>query len=128
VSYDEHLISMAGGDGDLHEGEHAIWCNGHAHFGPCRRGRVTGTEKAASPGGDGESDVLGEIAARIPQIPASEMSRTERDRAYLLAMVREQRAVIERVEAVADKLEAIRGYGRVATHLRIALTATEAAS
>ena len=45
-------------------------------------------------GGDGEADVLGEIEARIPQIPESEMSRAERDRAALLAMVREQQAAL----------------------------------
>jgi len=60
MSYDEHLISMAGGDGD----------------------------------------VLDQIAARIPRIPESEMSRAERDRATLIARVREQRAVIERVKAL----------------------------
>ena len=65
MSYDEHLISMAGGDGD----------------------------------------VLAGIEARIPQIPESAMSRAERDRATLLAMVREQAARLDAVEAVTESLD-----------------------
>lgn len=34
-------------EGLLHESDHAIWCSGHAHFGPCRRGRRIGTERQA---------------------------------------------------------------------------------
>jgi hypothetical protein len=86
--YNEHLISMAGGDGD----------------------------------------VVAEIAARIPQIHESEMSRAEKDRAALLAMVREQRAVIERVEVLVEILGARKGHllGWVASNLRAALATPDA--
>ncbi len=51
-------------------------------------------------GGDG--DRLAAIEARIPQIPESEMSNTEKDRAYLLAMVREQAAKLEAAHDIAE--------------------------
>jgi len=63
-------------------------------------------------GGDGEADVLGEIEARdkavgplSKQPHLSESQEALLDRRALLAMVREQRAVIERVEAVLTAIE-----------------------
>jgi hypothetical protein len=104
MSYDEHLISMAGGDGEFEKKLQQIGAK-YAHMyvprksdnAPLGEFKVIEDESA-----DGEADVLGEIEARVPQIPVSEMSRAERDRAALLAMVREQRAQIERVLDLLD--------------------------
>jgi hypothetical protein len=65
MSYDEHLISMAGGDGEA-------------------------------------ADALAAIEARLRSDKVHDLGTDQcvRDREHLLAIVREQRAVIERVEAI----------------------------
>jgi len=55
-------------------------------------------------GGDGEADVLGEIEARTTPKQGGWESVQDRDIRTLLAMVREQRAVIGRVRELCDSI------------------------
>ena len=66
--YSEHLISMAGGDGDI-------------------------------------ADIESRLNSDRDDFGGGWSDHTIQDRAYLLALVREQAAKLKRVEALADKLE-----------------------
>jgi len=112
MSYDEHLISMAGGDGDSAVDQLAAI-----------EARLTNDEAEYGTGYEWEQSFL--------------------DRRALLALVREQRAKLDRVEALAERFQAAQssdiakrenaqfdlGYsaGRRAAGsiLRAAITATE---
>ncbi|MDF9748657.1 hypothetical protein [Arthrobacter sp. ES3-54] len=126
--YSEHLISMAGGDGeaDLDAIESRAQA---ATTGPWE---VTKEATIIAPipnSGDAywlfEAHAAHKDGRGIPVddciADAEFIAHARTDIPALLAMVREQRAAIERVEKLADKLEAIQGYRRAATHLRAAL-------
>jgi len=91
MSYDEHLISMAGGDGETVDQLAAIEAR-----------------RAAYMRGDTSQQTIFEIVA---------------DGAQLLALVREQQAKLDRVEALADKYP----YTILGRDIRAAITATEEA-
>ena len=100
MSYDEHLISMAGGDGETVDQLAAIEARAQAAI----------VER--------ESNFL-DLRQFAPVIRAIDESST--DVPALLALVREQQATLDRVKALADKYP----YTILGRDICAAITATE---
>ena len=131
MSYDEHLISMAGGDGDTTADQLAAieararaategpWeiVSASLHQ-PIIYADSSGLDIAIMDNRDGVDNDAEFIAHARTDVPA------------LLALVREQQAKLDRVEALADEADAIAKRRRDLWHvapsdIRAAITATE---
>jgi len=118
MSYDEHLISMAGGDGE----PDAI---------TARAERAAGALYALSSEADsGTPFAERHFIARNRYLGMADAALAAADVPALLALVREQQAKLDRVEALADEADAIAKRRRDLWHvapsdIRAAITATE---
>ena len=128
--YDEHLISMAGGGGDVLDQIQA------------RADKATAGPWEVDRNHPFSSDIVGIYSSGAKKYvvmvdeddpttdaEANFIAHAREDIPALLAMVREQRAVIERVRELADSAPSFMGFpdsGTIAVFaIRAALTATE---
>jgi len=125
MSYDEHLISMAGGDGDSTDQLAAIEARANAATeGPWEThdGDVVQSYDIAVKTGEHSYEREGIIPGEyVRDNDAEFIANARTDVPVLLALVREQQAKLDRVEALADKYP----YTILGRDIRAAITATE---